>query len=74
MKVKSTKRSFFKVTLHVFVISMIITIPVFANWASSITQNDAKLWKMWIKLAIDGYADPMPRNGTCEKSWWKFWE
>ena len=74
MTVKSTKRSYFKVTLHVFIISTIIAIPVFANWASSINQNDVKLWKMWIKLAIDGYADPMPRNGPGEKSWWKFWE
>jgi hypothetical protein len=71
---KSTNASFLKKTIYVFIISMLITIPVFANWASTITQEDAKLWKMWIKLAIDGYADPVPRYGSVEKPCWRFWE
>ena len=67
---KAPNKSFLKMTLYAFIVSMLIAIPVFANWAASVTQEDFKLWKMWIKLAIDGYAEPMDRPG--ERPWWRF--
>jgi len=70
----STNPSFVKRTLFILIAVILIGIPVFATWASSLTQEDADLWKMWIKLAIDGYGEPMPMNPLGEKPWWKFWD
>ena len=70
---KSTNTSFLKKTLCAFIISLLITIPVFATWATTITEADVKLWKMWINLAIDGYAEQMTLNRPGEKLWWNVW-
>jgi hypothetical protein len=32
------------------------------SWASNLTPEDIQLCKMWIRLAIDGYEDPMPKG------------
>lgn len=71
---KSTIASFLKTTLYVCTISILITIPISITWAASLTEEEVNVWKMWIKLAWDGYAEPMPRNPTGEKQWWKYWD
>lgn len=71
---KSTIPSFVKRALCILIISMLIVIPVFANWATRLTQEEVNLWRMWINLALNGYAEPMPMNQLGEKPWWNFWE
>lgn len=39
------------------------------SWASRLTPEDVKVINMWIKLAIDGYAEPMPMNKPGKRSW-----
>lgn len=56
---KSTIRSFLITTLSASIILIVIAIPVFANWASTVTQDDSKVSKMWINLAGNGYAELM---------------
>lgn len=34
------------------------------SWASTLTQEDIHLCKMWIKLAINGYAEPTTLQNT----------
>lgn len=61
-------------TLHCLIIAVLITIPVFATWTPTLDNEDVKLWKMWIKLAWNGYAEPMKVNQSREKPWWNFWD
>lgn len=73
---KSTPWSFLKVTLYVFIISMLIVLPVMASWSSRLTQDDIDTFKMWIRLAWNGYADPLkveqPDKNKLEWfNWWK---
>jgi len=71
--VKSSVVSYFKMTLYSGVISLLIVIPVVTVWASSLTPLQVNEWKMWINLAINGYAEPMPRYQRVEQTWWKLW-
>lgn len=71
---KTTNRSSLRPFLYTVAISMLIAIPVLATWASTFTQEEVKVWKMWINLAISGYAEPMPMKPTDDKPVWKVWE
>lgn len=62
---KSSNTSFLRMVLYAFILSIFIVLPVLATWASSITADDVKLWKMWINLAISGYEEPMPMPRPC---------
>jgi cell division protein FtsW (lipid II flippase) len=72
-QVKTTAASFFKKTLCILVIFLLILIPVVAVYGSRLTPAEVNEWKMWINLAISGYAEPMQMNPPGEKPWWKFW-
>ncbi len=67
---QSTKLSFLKITLYTSIISLIILVPIAAHWASRLTRHDIDTLRMWIKLAIDGYAEPLRVKQPEEKSWW----
>ncbi|MFO0815216.1 MAG: hypothetical protein U0796_18535 [Gemmatales bacterium] len=70
---KTTASSFFKKILCILVISLLVLIPVVAVYASRLTPHEVNEWKMWMNLAINGYAEPMQMNPPGEKHWWKFW-
>lgn len=70
---QTTRCSFLKITLYTCIISIIILVPIAANWASHLTRHDINTLKMWIKLAIDGYAEPLRVEQPDEKSWWQMY-
>ena len=65
--------TYFKMTLYSLAISLLIVIPVATVWAASLTPVQVNEWKMWINLAINGYAEPMPKYQRVEQTWWKLW-
>jgi len=69
---KTAHGSCLRITLYSTITATLIAIPVLATWAPTITQEEVNVWKMWINLAINGYAEPMRLPG--EKPWWKWWE
>jgi len=71
---KPLNGSYLRMTLFTLISAMLITIPVFAAWTSTLTEEDAKLWKMWFTLAKNGYKEPMTNAVPGEKTWWKFWD
>ena len=71
---ESFKGSFLKRILWVLIIAMAMTFPFVSIWASTLNQKDINLWKMWINLAINGYAEPMPRSPGEVRPWWQYWE
>lgn len=67
---QTTQCSLLKLTLYTCIISAIIFVPIAANVASRLTKHDIDTLKMWIRLAIDGYAEPLRVKQPDEKSWW----
>lgn len=71
---KTANRTCLRPFLYAVIISVIIALPVLATWASTITDEEVKVWRMWINLAISGYAEPMPMESPGKKPLWKIWE
>jgi hypothetical protein len=56
----STNFAVLRNTFLVLLSSVLLIGVLVISLTATVTEEKAKLWKMWINLAIDGYADPLP--------------
>lgn len=49
-----------------FIGGMCLTICLAVCWSSKVAEEDIKLLNMWIRLAINGFAEPMPAPAPSE--------
>lgn len=50
-------------------IVLLVLISLTGKWVTDLTPAEVEEYKMWIKLAKAGYAEPMKM--TSDKSWWE---
>ncbi|MBL8823662.1 MAG: hypothetical protein JNJ77_13820 [Planctomycetia bacterium] len=69
---KTSKGSFLKTALCCFLLVLLIAIPVSVTWAATLTKEELSTWRMWIRLAINGYAEPLKVEKRTTESWMKY--
>lgn len=66
---KTTKGTFLKSVLCCFMLVILISVPVSVTWATTLTKEELNTWKMWIRLAFNGYAEPLKVEKQTTESW-----
>lgn len=69
---KTSKGSFFKSALCCFMLVILIAVPVSISWAATLTTEELNTWKMWIRLAFNGYAEPLKVEKQSTENWMQY--
>lgn len=69
---KTSKGSFLKSALCCFILVTLIAVPVSVTWAATLTKEELSNLKMWIRLAISGYAEPLKVESRTADSWMNY--